>query len=815
MSDALPIVSLLPRLREAISANEATVILAPPGAGKTTRVPPVIADHVDGQVLVLQPRRVAARAAASRVAFELGVQLGGAVGYRVRMDDKSSRDTKILFMTEGVLLRKLQTDPFLTGVGAVVLDEFHERHLDADLSLALLKEVRNNVREDLRIVVMSATLDPEPIAQWLNGTTLRSEGRTYPITTTHLAHPLSSDTPTGMARTIERALRETDGDVLAFLDGMRSIDRTRDALGPIEGVQVVRLHGSLPAKEQDAALATSSQRKVVLSTNVAETSVTVPGVTAVVDSGWVKQNVFDPATGLNRLDVVRVSLASADQRAGRAGRTQAGNAYRLWTLREEQTFADYAEAEIARVDLSSACLQLLGWGSHPRTFGWYESPSAESIDRALQLLEDLGAVRDDRLTGIGEHLAAMPTHPRLARLLVEGQRLGIGPTAAQVAALLSERRSGGDRNRGGPPSQSDLLIALRDLHDAPQHSMVRRLAKRLSNVASKRVERSDWSSNSSDEALGRAVLTAWPDRVARRREPGDGRARMVGGRGVRLDRSSMVREAELFVCIDPDDSASGPRSEALVRMASAVEPEWLVTTRQTSSVWERERLQARTVERICYRDLVLAEQSAKADAKADAELLAKQAARHMERVLPNDPELERFRARLAAAHRFVPHLELPDGSVEWLATLLPSLCRRKRSFAELKESNWLPDAKASIGKAALYTLEQHLPERLDVPSGSKVRLDYPSEGPPVLAVRIQEVLGWTETPTLLRGQLAVRMHLLAPNGRPQQITEDLRGFWTNAYPEIRKELRARYPRHAWPDDPLTAKPQRRPARRKR
>jgi len=815
MSDALPIVALLPGLRRAVRDNEPVVILAPPGAGKTTRVPPAISECVEGQVLVLQPRRVAARAAATRVASEMKVRLGGTVGYRVRMDNRSSRETKILFMTEGVLLRKLQNDPFLTGVGAVVLDEFHERHLDADLSLALLNEVRKDVREDLRIVVMSATLDPKPIATWLRGTTLQSEGRTFPITTTHLTHPLSSDTPTGMARTIERALRETDGDVLAFLDGMRSIDRTHEALGSINGAQVVRLHGSLPAKEQDAALNPSSQRKVVLSTNVAETSVTVPGVTAVVDSGWVKQNVFDASTGLNRLDVVRVSLASANQRAGRAGRTQAGNAYRLWTLREEQSFAAYARPEIARVDLSSACLQLLGWGSHPSTFGWYQPPPKEAIHRALRLLEDLGAVRSDRLTPMGEHLAALPTHPRLARLLVEGHRLGIGHTTAQVAALLSERRSTPDRNRGGAPSRSDLQVALGSIHDASRHSVVRRLAKRLSDVASKRIERSDWSATSEDEALGKAVLTAWPDRVARRREPGDARARMVGGRGIRLDRTSTVREAELFVCIDPDDSASGPRAEALVRMASAVEQDWLPTTRRTSSVWERERLQARTVERIYYRDLVLAEQSAKADTRSDAALLAQQAARHMERVLPNDPELERFRTRLAAAHRLAPQLGLPDGSVEWLVTLLPSLCRRKRAFSELKESNWLPAAKESIGKAALYTLEQHLPERITVPSGSNVRLDYPSEGPPVLAVRIQEVLGWTTTPTLLGGRLTVRMHLLAPNGRPQQITEDLHGFWTNAYPEIRKELRARYPRHAWPVDPLTAEPQRRPARRKR
>ena len=414
-----------------------------------------------------------------------------------------------------------------------------------------------------------------------------------------------------------------------------------------------------------------------------------------------------------------------------------------------------------------------------------------------------------------QRLASLPTHPRLARLLVEGQRLGIGSTTAQIAALLSERRASAPRQHRGPPAQSDLSVALSERGGGAQPRTVERLAKRLAALVSKTTPRAGGADVSPDEALGRAVLAAWPDRVARRREPGDARALMVGGRGVRLDRSSMVREAELFVCIDPDDSATGPRSEAVVRTASAVQPDWLETRQETTSVWERERLQARTVTRVCYRDLVLIERSAKADAQSDAELLSRQAARSMERVLPNDPELERFRARLAAAHRFAPHLDLPDGSIGWLATLLPDLCKGKRSFAELKASKWLPIAKASIGKAALYTLEQHLPERMAVPSGSSVRLDYPTEGPPVLAVRIQEVFGWTETPRLLGDRLIVRMHLLAPNGRPQQITEDLRGFWTSAYPEIRKELRARYPRHAWPEDPLSATPQRRPTRRKR
>ncbi len=852
----LPIDAVLPRLREALAAAGAVVLRAPTGAGKTTRVPPaVLADLApDRSVVVVEPRRVAARAAARRMAAENGWELGREVGYQVRFDRRAGAATRLLVVTEGILVQRLQRDPFLEGVGAVLFDEFHERRLDADLALAMAARVRREVRDDLRIAVMSATLDPAPLTAFLDDCpAVESRGALHAVEIEHLdpterrlpPDAVGSRRPGAVAALtawgVRRLLARTSGDLLAFLPGVGEIERTAEALAdlPGHGVAVQTLYGDLPPEAQDAVLAGGGRRRVVLATNVAETSVTLAGIEGVVDSGWVRRLRFDPASGLDRLELARISRASATQRAGRAGRLGPGRCLRLWSEHEDRGLAERETPEVHRVDLSGAVLELFAWGeTDPARFPWFEAPGADRLERAVALLARLGALAPaagggHAVTPLGRALAAVPAHPRLARLLVEGRRLGAGEAAALAAAVLAERFPlRRPRGAAPPPSRSDVLDAVEAVEAfaagrgrAPRLDLAAaRFALRARDQLAAVARRLDTPvdrlpAGGRGEAVLRALLAAYPDRVARRREPGSPRAVAVGGGGLVLGEESAVRHAELFVAVDvAARRGGGGGAEARVRRASAVEPGWLPAARVHRRVEvafdpARERVVAHRRSR--YEDLVLAEDEVPVPADGTAaEVLAAAAAADIGRALDlESPAVAAFLARLRSLRAWRPELGLPELAEAELVALLPALCAGHRSFAELRRVDLEAVLRGLLTAAQSAALDREAPERLEVPSGSRLRLAYEPGRSPVLAARIQELFGLEATPRVAGGRVPVLLHLLAPNGRPQQVTQDLASFWENTYPEVRRELAGRYPKHAWPEDPRRATPERRPRRR--
>lgn len=833
----LPVDDILPELLAALGARANVVLEAPPGAGKTTRVPPALLDSglaANGRVVVLEPRRVAARAAARRIAEERGWSVGREVGWQIRFERKFDRDTRLLFLTEGVLVRRLQSDPYLDGIAAVVFDEFHERSLFADLSLALTRRVQRDARPDLRLIAMSATLDLAPLATFLDAPVVRCTGRLFPVSIEYLERP-EPDTAleTLVARGIRGGIDSTAGDLLVFLPGVAEIRRAEAALAPLareRGVDIVTLYGDLPGDEQDRVLRPAARRRIILATNVAETSVTLDGVTGVIDSGLVKELAADPASGLERLSTIRISRASAEQRAGRAGRQAPGWCLRLWSEHEQRGLQDRSRPEIRRADLAWAALQLHAWGENDLVrFPWFEAPEPAALERSEATLRALGALDSESgaITVLGRRIAELPLHPRLARLALEGEALGVGDAAALVAALLSERdtQRGALRAPGPGSSESDLLDALDALHSAPSSggsSAVFRSRDQIRDIVRPRAGRARATNprpGSPDERLRRAIAAAFLDRLCRRREPGSDRAVMVGGRGVRLARESAVRQAELFVAVELDDR-EGIRSEALVRRASAVEPAWLPeerTSHGTELCFDASRERVVAVRRTRFENLVLEEKEIPIPDRGEASaLLAERSAARLDRVLPqDDAEWEELVARLRFLHRHCPELELPAIDAPRFAELLSPLSIDARSFEELRGAPWRETLLGTLSHAQRTALGREAPAELEVPSGSRIRVDYSDPARPVLAARIQELFGLGETPRLARGRVPVLLHLLAPNGRPQQVTDDLASFWNRTYPEVRKELAGRYPKHAWPLDPWSAQAERRPKRQPR
>ncbi len=828
----LPIDAVLPAMLAHLRATGAVVLRSPTGAGKTTRVPPAIleaglAEH--GRVLLLEPRRVAARAAARRMAHEHGSTLGETFGYHVRFERQFNARTRVLVVTPGMLLRQLHDDPFLESVACVVFDEFHERGLESDIALGMVKLLRQTVRSDLRAVVLSATIDPVPISQYLGDCPIVvSDGRTFPVDVSY--RPRRADVPatTAAADAVNELIDRTDGGVLVFLPGLREIRQTASLLEPLErhGIAVLPLHGDLPPEQQDRALQTMNQRKVVLATNVAETSVTVEGITAVVDTGIARQLEFDTNTGMDRLRLVPISRAAADQRTGRAGRTQAGVCVRLWDEAGHRGRPDQTEPEIRRIDLAGAVLQLHSFGETDlAAFPWFEPPRPQAIPQAEQLLEQLGAMTAGKLTPLGERLAKLPVHPRVGRLLIEGARLGIPGRAALAAALLSERdpflRDDGGWKRPNVATTSDVLDRVEAMEAFqnqgqtvfPLGELHRGSAKQLSEVQKQLLRLMDRHSalRTPDSAFERSIFAAYPDRLARRRGPGDSRARMVGGRGVKLAPQSGVTESALFVCVDVE--AGGV--ESLVRSASAVERDWLPPEmlRSTNEVFfddDAEKLVAR--KQLRYGDLVIDDVPGHiADEARAAEVMAEAAAARWENAKPSDDSAAgRFLLRIACFRGWFPDVDFPAVTLQ---ELLPGLCRGLRSLDAVRNGPWLERIRREIPYPLLQRLDREVPDALTVPTGSVIPLAYELGRPPILAVRIQEIFGLAETPRIAGGRVKVLLHLLAPNHRPQQVTDDLASFWANGYAVVKKELRMKYPRHSWPDDPTTAEPSRGPKRR--
>jgi ATP-dependent helicase HrpB len=745
------------------------VIEAPPGAGKTTRVPPALLQMVSGEVVVLEPRRIAARMAARRVAWEAGEQVGQTIGYQVRFEEAVGPQTRLRFVTEGVLTRRLLSDPGLKGVAAVVLDEFHERHLESDLALALLKRLQQT-RPDLRIVVMSATLDAGPVAQYLNSCpVLRSEGRQFDLSISHLPYspkPLEAQLTEALELLIAE---EPSGDVLAFLPGAAEIRRAMretQAIARRTGLLVLPLHGDLAPAEQDRAVAPASQRKVILATNVAESSVTVEGVSAVIDSGLARIATYSQWTGLPTLHVGRVSKASAKQRAGRAGRTGPGRVLRLYTTEDYLRRPEHDEPEIARSELSQLCLTLRAM--RIAQIDWLDAPPATAVERAESLLDRLGA------TGaMVQQLARYPLHPRLSRILIAAMERGVGEDGCIAAALLGS---------GARSEKNDLLAAI----DADKDYRTRQQVEQL-----RRIARPARQTKHNDNALLLSILAGFPDRVARRRAGNQ----VLLSTGASAEVAGEAPQYEFMVAVDAEDRKDKPLP--LIRMAARIEPEWLIElfpdrVREQSGVeWNRQTERVEAVSALLYDELVIQEsRGAMPDAEPAAQLLAQKAL---------EAGIDRFVDR-NALDEFLARVEFAGAEAPDVPQALREVCLGLRSFAELKSAaaHFVATLEQKLGTRALNEVA---PPRIRLPSGRETRVHYEPGKPPWIASRLQDFFGMRETPRIGRERTPVVVHLLAPNQRAVQTTTDLAGFWERLYPEVRRELMRRYPRHSWPERP--------------
>ncbi len=842
---SLPVDAHLEEVRAALAARGAAVVVAPPGSGKSTRIPPALID-LPGQVLLLQPRRVAARSLARRIAQERGWELGREVGYQVRFERVGGRDTRLWVMTEGTLTRRLQEDPYLEGVSAVILDEFHERSLHSDLCLAWCAELRRTVREDLRLLVMSATLDAEPIAAFLgNAPIVRVATPAFPVQVRLRGAVDSRQLGAAVQDAVREAVRDDDcGDILVFLPGVGEIRAAAydlDGLAAAEHLCVLPLHGSLPPEEQDRALAPdpAGRRKVVLATNVAETSVTIPGVRTVIDSGLARVARFDAGPGLDQLALERIARSSADQRAGRAGRTAPGRCWRLWSPLEDARLAAHADAEMDRVDLAPTLLALKAWhGEDPRTFPWFTAPDAERLAAGETLLARLGALSAPfaARTALGDRIAGLPVHPRLGRLLLAAQEAGAPRLGATLAALVGERDVRMPPRRGDPPPDPSPSDAL-DRIDRLARAESRRFSNSLRDegtdpIAAREIARvrddllrivraaraEDDPSTAPPEVIARLLLAAYPDRVAKRTSVSSDNCALVGKVSVEIDRASSLaclpgqKRGELVLCYAIQILHAGGRTRTIVRQAAELSEDDLAAVR-AGGLERRELMQydaARgTVTGIIgwyWDDLCLrASSGAQLDPERVAACLADALAGEARAFLTEDEACASVLARTAWLRTHAPELNLPLIDDAFCANVVRDLCHGCRSKTEAAGKGRLAWLQAAIGHDAVRHIDRLAPTHLEVPTGSRIRLTYDDPArPPVLAVRVQELFGCAHTPTVLDGRERVLLHLLGPNYRPEQVTQDLGSFWANTYPQVRKDLRSRYPKHSWPDDPLTA-----------
>ncbi len=821
------------------------VLEAPPGAGKTTRVPAALLDTqiTKSEVWVLEPRRLATRLAARRVADERNERLGATVGYQVRFEEVASPQTCLRFLTEGVLTRKLLHDPQLRNVGIVILDEFHERHLQADLALALLRRLQQTTRPDLKLVAMSATLDAAPVAEFLQAPVLRSAGKRFDVAIEHAPREDPRPLADQVASALQRLLQETlNGDVLVFLPGAAEIRRAQAACATLAAqhdLLVLPLHGELSPSEQDRAVTPATQRKVILSTNVAESSVTIDGVAAVIDSGLARVAAHSPWSGLPMLQVQRISQASATQRAGRAGRTRAGRCLRLYTAQDFQVRPTHDAPEIQRLDLAEAALELHAAGiADLNAFGWFEAPATQAINAADELLRKLGALdAQGGLTATGRRMLRFPLHPRQARLLVEAETRGVAADACTIAALLGERdilasklfesgpRTPRQARHSGP---SDLLERLDRFAEAARANFspgrlqemdlevgtvlaVERVRKQLVRLCAK------GKGAHNDEALLIALLAGYPDRVAKRRTlKGDNRELLLcAGGGAELAESSVVQQSEFLLALDAERN---PRGGTRVRLASEIKPEWLIDLcadqlrEVTEARWNAQAERVEVMQRLLYDQLVIDESRVNEVRGPEAARVLAEAARVAGLQKFVDPEkVEQFCARAAFLAAAFPEAGLPAFNDDDVQQALEQLCDGMRSFAELRavagkanQGGLVEVLRRQLTNEQQRLLAQNAPDSVTLAGRRQVRVNYARQQTPWIESRLQDFFGMKEGPKIAGGRVALVLHLLAPNQRAVQVTSDLAGFWQRHYPAIRRELSRRYPRHAWPENPLEA-----------
>jgi len=822
MSSTFPISPLLPAIADSLAAHPRLVLEAPPGAGKTTQVPLALLDApwlASRRIVMLEPRRVAARSAAQFMAKQLGEAVGETVGYRIRFENKVSARTRIEVVTEGILTRMLQDDPLLENVGALLFDEFHERHLSADLGLALALDVQTGLREDLRIMVMSATLDGERLAAFLDAPRLSSEGRSFPVEVSHFPARRDEALEAQARRAVEHTLENHPGDVLVFLPGQREIARLLTALeSTLPGdTEVLPLHGELPVEQQSHVLqpAADGRRRVVLATNVAESSVTLPGVRVVIDAGLAREPRYDPNSGFSRLDAVAISQASADQRAGRAGRVAAGWALRLWP--QSQRLEPQRRPEMAQVELAALALELAAWGSDDLRF--VDPPPPGALAAARELLQRLGALGDNGgITATGKRMLALGTHPRLAAMLVAAANPREQALAADLAALLEARdplRQGGD----ALAARWRALAAFRNgraPHDASRGALAA-----LDSAAKqwRRRLRCDAAPPADIEAheLGDLLAHAFPDRIAARHATDPLRYQLANGRSARLFDNSDLRGEPWLVVSELRHEAR----DALVLRAAPMDEARLRRDfpqrfHQHDVVrWNGDRRALEARRETGFDRIVLDSRPAGKVDPAQAARALTDAVRELGLdALPWTQGLRQWRHRVQGLRRWMPELALPDLSDAALLDtldnwLLPAFAGKTRLDA-LTEQELGEALKSAIDWNMRQLVDRHAPVRIGVPSGMERAIDYALDDdgstprPPVLAVKLQELFGLADTPRIADGRVPLLLHLLSPGGKPLQVTADLRNFWQNTYAEVKKEMKGRYPRHPWPDDPWSA-----------
>jgi len=868
----LPIEEALPRLRAALAAHPAVVLQAPPGAGKTTLVPLVLLEEAwlkGKSIVMLEPRRLAARAAAGRMSQLRNETVGAMVGYRIRFESKVSKTTRIEVLTEGILTRRLQNDPALEGVGLVIFDEFHERHLHADLALALCLDSQRGLREDLKILVMSATLDGAAVSRLLNDAPIiNSEGRSYPVDVQYLARDPEGRLPITVAAAVQRALEEQPGDALVFLPGAREIRKTQEQLEPVLGnaTEVLPLYGDLPwESQQRAILPGTGRRRVVLATPIAETSLTIEGVRIIVDAGFARVPQFDPVSGLTRLVTQRISRASAEQRAGRAGRTAPGVCYRLWSETTQRGLIPQAMPEIKGADLAPLALELAAWGVQDATaLAWLDPPPAASLAQARELLTELDALdAAGRITATGKALAQLPLHPRLAHMLRVAETMQRGTLACDIAALLSER----DIFKGEARRSCDLAERVEALQEFRRAGRKAVQARGVDASACQRIEqaarqwrrliraREDEATSVDPDEIGLLLALAYPDRIAMQRTPHDahGRASAAGGRtpgaaepryqlangrGARLPEWELRLRQPFLVAANMDaaqgsasaaggrmpGAAAGASGEGIIYLAASIKPDVLLQhfaahiKKEDEVRWDADQqaVVARRIERLGALMLDSAPLKKAEPSKLRAAMLDGVRRLGLD-ALPWSDETRQWQARVLSMRQWFPEENWPDVSEavltdtieDWLAPFLHGITRRDH----LTRLDLTGIVKARLDWKQAQQLDVEAPTHIEVPSGSRLKLDYKPGESPVLAVKLQEMFGLADTPRIARGRVPVTLQLLSPARRPIQVTQDLKGFWERTYPEVKKELKGRYPKHPWPDDPWNAAPTARAKRR--
>jgi ATP-dependent helicase HrpB len=826
----LPVTAILEPLKSAIRDNPAVVLVAPPGAGKTTVVPLALLGEKwlsAKRLLLLAPRRIAARAAAYRMASLIDQPVGETVGFRVRMESRVGRHTRIEVVTEGVLTRMLQHDPSLAGVGLVVFDEFHERSLDADLGLALCRDIQGVLNEDLRLLVMSATLDPVAVSALLDDAPLiRCEGRSFPVETRYVGRPSAQPIERAVASIIRQSVAANEGNLLGFLPGASEIRRVARLLedGDLpRGWNVAPLYGNLPRERQDAAISPppAGQHKIVLATSIAETSLTIQQIGVVVDSGLQRAPRFDPGSGMTRLVTLPVSRASADQRRGRAGRLGPGICYRLWQEAAHHSLVPHNRPEILDTDLTGLALELAVWGlENPDGLDWLDPPPTPAFSTARRLLLDLGALDSGgKITAQGRHMAALPLHPRLAHMLLSARKEKMAHAACDIAAILSERDPCSFIGRAHDADlklRVDALQAYKTKRPFPlfgftvNSSAVRHILK-VSAVLRRRLGISKINQGANEP--GRLLAWAYPDRIAQQRPGSPGRFLLTSGRGAYFDAQEPLSTSEYLVAAHMD----GDRREARIFMAAAIEKEHLLNQFahrirwQEKVSWDPQRQAVSAIRRRVLGALTLGTERLinPAPEAVTAAMISGIRENGIDR-LPWTRVLRSWRLRVMLLARIdadggpwpdVCDATLADTLKGWLSPYLSGLTRLK----DLKAKDFSNALRNLLSWQQQRLLDELAPTHITAPSGSRLPIDY-SEAVPVLAVRIQEMFGATATPAIAGGRMPVMLHLLSPAGRPAQITGDLAGFWQNSYPAVKKELKGRYPKHAWPDDPLLATP---------